>query len=171
MGCGHGLDLNWRSPNKSAVHLMWIRNALQTLRCRIFFGEQVATTTGKSTSHLRRFNASGIMVVMVVMVAADPVIEKVRSALAGAYGRRLERIVLYGSRARGDANSDSDYDIAVFVEELTGRWQEFLRLADIELAILEETGAIVHAMPYPARSWTDPSSPLMHEIRNDGIDL
>ena len=42
---------------------------------------------------------------------------------------------------------------------------------DIELALLDETGATVHAMPYPAQSWRDPASPLMYEIRKDGLDL
>jgi hypothetical protein len=45
------------------------------------------------------------------------------------------------------------------------------RIADIELAILDETGASVHAMPYPKGSWRDGSSPLMHEIRKGGLDL
>jgi predicted nucleotidyltransferase len=31
------------------------------------------------------------------------------------YGDRLARVVLYGSRARGDAHPDSDYDVAVFI--------------------------------------------------------
>jgi hypothetical protein len=30
---------------------------------------------------------------------------------------------------------------------------------------------MVHAMPYPAESWRNTSSPLMHEIRKDGVDL
>ena len=105
------------------------------------------------------------------MTNVDPVLQKLRAALADMYGDRIERVVLYGSRARGDARPDSDYDVAVFLEDVSSRWQEFRRLADIELDILDETGAIVHAMPYPAGSWRDPSSPLMHEIRNDGLEL
>jgi predicted nucleotidyltransferase len=31
------------------------------------------------------------------------------------YGERAERVVLFGSRARGDAHRDSDYDVAVFL--------------------------------------------------------
>ena len=101
----------------------------------------------------------------------DRVLTKFRSAIADAYGARIERIVLYGSRARGDAHLESDYDIAVFLTDLSNRWQEVRRIADIELALLDETGATVHAMPYPAQSWRDPASPLMYEIRKDGLDL
>ena len=75
------------------------------------------------------------------------------------------------ARARGDARPDSDYDIAVFLHDLTSRWRDGLLIADIELALLDEEGAFVTTLPFPAGSWRDPSSPLMFEIRKDGIDL
>ncbi len=103
---------------------------------------------------------------------SDPVLALFRAAVAELYGERIERVVLYGSRARGDARPDSDYDVAVFLKGLTSsRWGEVRRIAGIELSILDEMGATVHAMPYAAGSWRDPSSPLMHEIRRDGLDL
>lgn len=105
------------------------------------------------------------------MKEADPVLQRLRAALAQAYGQRVERAVLYGSRARGDSKPDSDYDVAVFLNDLASRWEELGRLAEIEMDVLEATGAVVHAMPYPAGSWRDPASPLMHEIRRDGRDL
>jgi predicted nucleotidyltransferase len=105
------------------------------------------------------------------MDAIDPIIDRIRSALRDAYGERLERVVLYGSRARGDASEESDYDIAVFIERIGSNWEEFNKLADIELTILEDTGLAIHTMPYPAGSWAHPSAPLMYEIRRDGVDL
>ena len=45
----------------------------------------------------------------------DPVMLKFRAALDDAYGDRIERVVLFGSRARGDARPDSDWDVAVFL--------------------------------------------------------
>lgn len=105
------------------------------------------------------------------MTATDPILTGFRQTMQELYGSRIERIVLYGSRARGDAKPDSDYDIAVFLRNLSSRWQEVRRIADVEIEILGKTGAVVHAMPYPAESWRNTSSPLMHEIRKDGVDL
>ena len=105
------------------------------------------------------------------MNETDPVLSGFRQAMRELYGPRIERVVLYGSRARGDARPDSDYDIAVFLRDLSSRWNEVRRIADVELAIFDKTGAWVHAMPYPADSWRDTSSPLMREIRKDGVDL
>lgn len=74
-------------------------------------------------------------------------------------------------RARGDARPDSDYDVAVFLREMPDRWRELDRLADMSTALLDETGEFIHAMPYRAETYDDPSIPLMVEIRSEGLDL
>jgi predicted nucleotidyltransferase len=98
---------------------------------------------------------------------SDPVISRFRQALDEVYG---ERIVLYGSRARGDAGPDSDYDVAVFLHGISNRVQEMYRLADLGTDILYDSGHLIHAMPYRAGTYVE-RTPLMHEIRQDGIDL
>jgi predicted nucleotidyltransferase len=107
---------------------------------------------------------------MIVRPCDDPILKRFRAALEEIYGDRIERVVLFGSRARGEAREDSDYDVAVFLKDLTDRWPEMNRLADLSTDILEETGEFIHAMPYRAGSYKD-RTPLMHEIRTDGIDL
>src|SRR5215472_8364883 len=102
--------------------------------------------------------------------ADDPILKRFRAALDEIYGERIERVVPFGSRARGDAREDSDYDVAVFLKDLTDRWPELNRLADLSTEILDETGEFVHAMPYRAGSYEN-RTPLMHEIRTDGIDI
>src|SRR6266404_9006988 len=95
----------------------------------------------------------------------DPVLRRFRATLDEIYGQRLERVVLYGSRARGDAQDDSDYDVAVFLRDMPDRIAELYRLADLSTAILEDSGAFIHAMAYPAGSYNDPRMPLMYAIR------
>ena|SRR5689334_14553267 len=103
-----------------------------------------------------------------------PGLQRFRAAVDRTYGDRLERVVLFGSRARGDAQPDSDYDIAVFLHGmngLTARMAEVDRLAQIEADILYDTGEVICALPYPAGFYNDESMPLMHEIRREGIKL
>jgi len=102
--------------------------------------------------------------------ADEPILKRFRAALDEIYGERLGRVVLFGSRARSDAHEDSDYDVAVFLKDLTDRWPELDRLADLSTDILDETGEFIHAMPYRAGSYEE-RTPLMHEIRADGIEL
>jgi len=63
--------------------------------------------------------------------------------------------VLYGSRARGDARSDSDYDVAVFLKDMADRWNEIDRIVKIEGDILDETGAVINALPFSAGSYNE----------------
>ena len=77
---------------------------------------------------------------------------------------------MFGSRARGDAHPESDYDVAVFVDDYADRWAESDKIADAASETLTKTGAFVHAMPYRAAQY-DERSPLMHEIRREGLDL
>jgi predicted nucleotidyltransferase len=103
-------------------------------------------------------------------ISGGPVLSRFRAALAAAYGNRLERAVLFGSRARGDARSDSDYDVAVFIRE-PDRWlDEAIRLAELGTDILMDTGAVISAKPFRAGAYNEPL-PLMREIQREGVDL
>jgi predicted nucleotidyltransferase len=68
-------------------------------------------------------------------------------------------VVLFGSRARGDAGDDSDYDVAVFLKDLkegdlADRWRELDRLADLRSEILADTEAFIPSRTRPARIGT-----------------
>ncbi|HZK90570.1 MAG TPA: nucleotidyltransferase domain-containing protein [Stellaceae bacterium] len=105
-----------------------------------------------------------------IAVISDPILRRLRAALDAIYGKRIERVVLFGSKARGDGNEDSDYDVAVFLNNLTDRWAELDRLADLRAALLDQAGIFIDAKPYPAGAYRERTS-LMGEIRRDGIDL
>jgi uncharacterized protein len=101
---------------------------------------------------------------------ADPILIRFRAALRAAYGDRLERVVLYGSRARGDYRPDSDYDIAVFIKHPGPLGEEIRRLASITSDISLDTDAVICALPFRAGAYRERTG-FMHEIRQDGIDL
>jgi predicted nucleotidyltransferase len=107
---------------------------------------------------------------MSIPTVNDPLLKRLRCALEAIYGSRLERVVLFGSRARGDAREDSDYDIAVFVKDLGPLSGELDRLADFETDLLYDTGAVINAFPFAAGAYRDRTS-FMHELRRDGLDL
>jgi predicted nucleotidyltransferase len=104
------------------------------------------------------------------MTTQDHVLSDFRQKLGDLYGARLEKVVLYGSRARGEARDDSDYDVAVFIKDMNDRWAEIDRLGAMASDILYRDLAVIHAMPYGAGSYQD-RTPLMHEIRRDGREI
>jgi len=100
----------------------------------------------------------------------DPVLARLKAALAAAYGAGLERVVLFGSGARGDTRPDSDYDVAVFLKDYGGFGREAARIATIETDILYDTGAVINALPFRAGAY-DERAGLTYELRRAGRDL
>jgi predicted nucleotidyltransferase/uncharacterized protein (UPF0332 family) len=99
-----------------------------------------------------------------------PAMRRFAAAVRALYGDRVERIVLFGSRARGDAREDSDWDVAVFVSGHDRAEIRSGRLADITTEILldsdqEINPAILSADTYDART------AFMREVRREGLDL
>ena len=107
---------------------------------------------------------------MPAAVTDDPILRRFRAALDALYRDRIERVVLFGSRARGEAREDSDYDIAVFLYDLTDYWREIGRIVEIETDILYDTGAVINGLVFPAGAYRD-RTVFMNEVRLDGLDL
>lgn len=93
-----------------------------------------------------------------------------RVALDEMYGPEIDRVVLFGLRARGDSRRDSDYDVAVFLKSLPDRWAELDRLADLRVRFLDDDGAFFDVKPYSAAAYLE-RTPLMREIRREGLEL
>lgn len=103
---------------------------------------------------------------------ADPVLARVKARLEAEYGPRLLKTVLFGSRARGEARPDSDYDIAVFLEGFEGSMDEAMRLGRIAAELNGEAGGaaffeIQPLIPRPAA----PPSLLRLEVDREGVEL
>jgi predicted nucleotidyltransferase len=80
---------------------------------------------------------------------------------------------LFGSRARGDSKSDSDWDILILVDDLkvTNEIEDKFRedLYDIEL----ESGQVISTFIYPKEYWQSTLiySPLYKNVNKEGIRL
>lgn len=82
--------------------------------------------------------------------AEDPILTRFRATLAEVYGDRLERVVLYGSRARGDHRPDSDYDIAVFIKDPRLARRGDPPTGTDHLGYPVQPGAVISATPFRA---------------------
>jgi len=60
----------------------------------------------------------------------------------------------------------------VFLKDfgLADRHTEIGRLSRLTAEIIQDTGALIAALPYPAGAYAA-HTPLMHEIRREGLDL
>jgi predicted nucleotidyltransferase len=76
---------------------------------------------------------------------------------------KIRRVILYGSRARGTASSDSDFDLLVIEADPVSKWDERRRLhqamSDLPYPVdvwvmgeveFEETKNVIGGLAYPA---------------------
>jgi predicted nucleotidyltransferase len=95
-----------------------------------------------------------------------------RDAARASYGDRLAKIVLFGSRARGEGRSDSDLDIAIVLRDLTDKGADRNRLADLAYDAIVETSMDIQAVPVSLDEWDLPdhhSNPaLIRAVKHDG---
>ncbi|HYA11479.1 MAG TPA: nucleotidyltransferase domain-containing protein [Thermodesulfovibrionales bacterium] len=70
---------------------------------------------------------------------------ELKEGIKGLLGERMIKMVIYGSRARGDYEEESDIDIAIIVQGLTRelKGQIFNIVADIELKYLMPFSTLV----------------------------
>ena len=96
--------------------------------------------------------------------------------LRARYGARLHDVLIFGSRARGDARSDSDFDIAVILEDGDWRfWAEKMVMADLAYDALVEHGMYLQCWPLARTAWERPHTSdrrrFLEAIRREGRSL
>jgi len=96
---------------------------------------------------------------------------ELRNGLAAIYGDKLARLVLYGSRARGDYDARSDWDVAVFLRSFDGLLVELDRVTDVTTKILEDTGELISPQIFLVEEYASQEIPLMYAIRREGIEI
>jgi predicted nucleotidyltransferase len=73
------------------------------------------------------------------------------------YGARLKGLYLFGSRARGDHEPDSDADVAVVLEDGPWKYRDERRaLSDLTYDRLIDDGVEIQTIPIALSEWTDP---------------
>ncbi len=89
-------------------------------------------------------------------------------------GRKYLRLILFGSRARGDHAPDSDADVAVVLHgEIDNRWQLKRQMIEETYPILLEAG--LYIQPWPIAEWEfddpdrSPNPDFVRNILRDGI--
>jgi len=84
----------------------------------------------------------------------------------------LNSIVLFGSRARGDSESDSDMDVLVVVDDLTEKDEDYISECAWEAGF--ESGIVVVPVVFSRVEWEDGPerySLLAEAVKSDGVYL
>jgi uncharacterized protein (UPF0332 family)/predicted nucleotidyltransferase len=92
--------------------------------------------------------------------------ERYRARVLAAFPDQVERIVLFGSRVRGDLHADSDWDFAVYLDHAPDEGEE-KRLRDLDLALSAETEREVQSFMFAPERWRA-TDELACNIRDEG---
>jgi uncharacterized protein len=101
---------------------------------------------------------------------ADPVAIEFARQVRERLGPRVRRVVLFGSRARGDARDDSDYDVVVVVDRRSPEVRE--TLLGIEVDLLERHGSLVACLLRDEHEWeASRRMPIGLNVAREGVPL
>jgi predicted nucleotidyltransferase len=97
------------------------------------------------------------------------IINEFKKEIKKLYGNQLSNIVLFGSWAKGTATNDSDIDLMVVLkgEIIPGR--EIDRMIDAITDLNLKYDTLISVVPVSDESFTNTNSPLMLNVRREGI--
>ncbi len=102
------------------------------------------------------------------MITPEPVL-KLRSELERIYGKRLKKLVVYGSYARGAQTDDSDIDVAVILDGEVKPGREIDRMIDTITDLNLEFTTLISVVPVSEADYSNRHSPLLNNLRREGI--
>lgn len=100
----------------------------------------------------------------------DNVTKQLVKTLRERLGAKIQGVILFGSRARGDFYEDSDYDIIVLVDKRTRKLRDKIRKIAWETGWKNEV-SISTFVYEKARFEKDKYEPLFMNVRKEGISL
>lgn len=102
---------------------------------------------------------------------ATAAIRDLKTGVSALYGERLARVVIYGSYARGKQGKESDIDVLVVLRERhVDAVAEIKRTAPLVTSILLEHALLIHAIVVSEEEFVRGQSPLMMNVRDEGIE-
>jgi predicted nucleotidyltransferase len=102
--------------------------------------------------------------------ARDPILRELADALRERFGAHIRDIILFGSRARGDQEEGSDYDVMVLVDVKTAEMESEVFQLGCELDFRHNVCTSVFVEEeslFDDREY----EPLFINVRREGIPL
>ena len=99
------------------------------------------------------------------------IIPEIHATLASIYGNRLVKLLLYGSQARGDADSGSDIDVLVVLNGQVNAFEEISRVSEATSRLSLAYDTAISCLFMQEERYLHENSPLMMNIRREGVAI
>ena len=97
------------------------------------------------------------------------IISQTRLGLEKNYGDRLERVVLFGSQARGDARADSDIDLLIVLKNTFSYSTESDRISSLIADLCLEYNVLISCAFATSEQFQHRNSGFFRNIRAEGV--
>jgi predicted nucleotidyltransferase len=101
----------------------------------------------------------------------QPVIAELKERLKELYGDSLERVVLFGSQARGDAAAGSDIDILVVLKGPVSPGKEISRTGEITSSISLRHDVVISCTFVSIDRYETEKNPLFLNVHREGVQV
>jgi len=96
-------------------------------------------------------------------------LKQAKERLENVYGDRFHGLLLYGSEARGEAESDSDIDLVVLLDGPIKLWNDIRTcvkaLYDLQLEIIRP----IHTMPVDIEEYQAGEYTFYRNVKKEGV--
>ena len=100
----------------------------------------------------------------------QPIIDEFVTHVRDTFKERAKRIILYGSRARGDADEESDYDFVVLLDPFYKNDKE--TLSDLGYEVACEFNAVIVAFAIALNDFREDKLFYFYEnVCKEGVDF
>ena len=114
---------------------------------------------------VRETSASSIQTKLVI----QDILNELKAGLQLTYAEQLKGVFLFGSYARGDADSESDCDILVVLDVFDRYALEVDRTAALAADVSLKYGVIVSLVFMREREWLHGDTPFLSNVRDEAV--
>jgi len=94
---------------------------------------------------------------------------ELRTGLAAIYGIRLRGVYLFGSHARNEADTESDVDVLVVLDQVEQYGREVSVTGPLISQLSLQFGVSISRVFVSQQDWTDRHTPFLANVREEAI--
>ena len=110
-------------------------------------------------------------IITTIPSAIADVLGQLKGYLQKTYPNELEKIILFGSQARGDARIDSDIDILIVLKYPFDYYQEVKKISQFVSILCLENNLLITCCFTTLEQWQTTQSSFYRNIYKEGISL
>ncbi len=99
------------------------------------------------------------------------VLNELKKEVLRIYGENVDSIILYGSRARGDAREDSDIDILVVLKNDFNYSEMLRRSSDLVASLSLENNVVISRAFAKKADYEKRQTPFLMNVRREGVPV